>query len=70
MKILIIEDESINASRLKRLLEELEPNCEILAIIDTVEGAVKWLRANEKPDLITMDIRLADGISFSIFEEI
>ena len=70
MRILIIEDESINASRLKRLLEELEPNCEILDIIDTVEGAVKWLRSNEKPDLITMDIRLADGISFSIFEEI
>lgn len=40
MKILIIEDESINANRLKRLLEELEPDCEILEIIDTVKGAV------------------------------
>jgi two-component system response regulator LytT len=66
MKILIIEDESINANRLKRLLEELEPDCEILDIIDTVQGAVTWLNANEMPDLITMDIRLADGISFSI----
>ncbi|MFD1605460.1 LytR/AlgR family response regulator transcription factor [Flavobacterium artemisiae] len=68
MRILIVEDESINASRLKRLLEELEPNCEIVNIIDTVEGSVAWLESNEMPDLITMDIRLADGISFSIFE--
>lgn len=70
MRILIIEDESINASRLKRLLQELEPDCEILNIIDTVEGSVEWLESNEIPDLITMDIRLADGISFSIFDKI
>lgn len=70
MKILIVEDESINASRLKRLLEELEPNCEILDIIDTVVDTVAWLKANPCPDLITMDIRLADGLSFAIFDEI
>lgn len=69
MKILIVEDESINASRLKRLLEELEPNCEILGIIDTVVDTVAWLKSNSAPDLITMDIRLADGLSFAIFDE-
>ncbi|MET3026144.1 LytTR family DNA-binding domain-containing protein [Flavobacterium sp. UW10123] len=70
MKILIVEDESINASRLKRLLEELEPDCEILGIIDTVVDTVAWLNSNPSPDLITMDIRLADGLSFAIFDEI
>ncbi|MBB4802345.1 two-component system LytT family response regulator [Flavobacterium nitrogenifigens] len=70
MKILIVEDESINASRLKRLLEELEPNCEIAGIIDTVVDTVAWLNSNPTPDLITMDIRLADGLSFAIFEEV
>ncbi|MGE8339448.1 MAG: LytR/AlgR family response regulator transcription factor [Flavobacterium sp.] len=70
MKILIVEDESINASRLKRLLEELEPKCEILGIIDTVVDTVEWLKSNPCPDLITMDIRLADGLSFAIFDEI
>ncbi len=70
MKVLIVEDESINANRLKRLLEELEPDCEILDIIDTVAGTVLWLQSNPEPDFITMDIRLSDGISFSIFEEI
>ncbi|MFB9076727.1 LytR/AlgR family response regulator transcription factor [Flavobacterium procerum] len=70
MRILIVEDESINASRLKRLLQELEPDCEILDILDTVEGAVEWFKNNSMPDLITMDIRLADGLSFSIFEKV
>ncbi|MBS7254601.1 LytR/AlgR family response regulator transcription factor [Flavobacterium branchiicola] len=70
MKILIVEDESINASRLKRLLEEIEPNCQILGIIDTVVDTVEWLKSNPVPDLITMDIRLADGLSFSIFDEV
>lgn len=70
MKVLIVEDESINASRLKRLLEELEPDCEILDIIDTVKGVISWLGSHPEPDFITMDIRLSDGLSFSIFEEI
>ncbi|REG99454.1 LytR/AlgR family response regulator transcription factor [Flavobacterium aquicola] len=70
MKILIIEDEALNASRLKRLLKELEPQCQILAIIDTVADSVKWLNSNSAPDLIMMDIRLADGLSFSIFNEV
>lgn len=69
MRILIIEDEDLNARRLKRLLEELEPNCEILQIIDTVKDAVSWLNLNNSPDLITMDICLADGVSFSIFDQ-
>lgn len=69
MRILIIEDEDLNARRLKRLLEELEPNCEILQIIDTVKDAVSWLNLNNSPALITMDICLADGVSFSIFDQ-
>lgn len=69
MRVLIIEDEDLNARRLKRLLEELEPNCEILQIIDTVKDAVSWLNLNNSPDLITMDICLADGVSFSIFDQ-
>lgn len=70
MKVLIIEDESINASRLKRLLEELEPAVELLGILETVADSIQYLRSNPMPDLITMDIRLADGISFSIFDAV
>ena len=70
MKILIIEDEAPAFRRLQRILEELRPEMEILDVIDSVEESVKWLRNHQQPDLIFMDIQLADGISFDIFKEI
>ena len=70
MKILIIEDESAASSQLKFLLKQLNISCEILAIIETVEEAIKWFMTNESPDLIFSDIQLADGISFEIYEQV
>lgn len=70
MKILIIEDESAASSQLKFLLKQLNISCEILAIIETVEEAIKWFTTNESPDLIFSDIQLADGISFEIYEQV
>lgn len=69
MKVLIIEDEPLAAKRLIRLLKEVEADAEILDTIDTVSSAIKWLD-RQSADLIFMDIHLADGISFSIFEQI
>jgi DNA-binding LytR/AlgR family response regulator len=70
MNILIIEDEQAVAKRLINLLGELEPGFHVLAIIDSVEEAVEWLRQNPSPDLLFMDIHLADGLSFDIFEKV
>lgn len=69
MKTLIIEDEQPAAKRLAKLLSAHSPDCEILEMIDSVEAAVKWLRDFPKPDLIFMDIQLADGLSFDIFSK-
>lgn len=66
-KILIIEDEKPNADRLKRLLLKLRPSVEILSVEDSVSSAVHWLENNSAPDMIMMDIRLSDGLSFEIF---
>lgn len=68
MKILIIEDEAQAAQRLEKLVTELIPDARILAKIDTVKKAVNWFNSNAAPDLVLMDIQLADDISFSIFE--
>jgi DNA-binding LytR/AlgR family response regulator len=65
--ILIIEDEPLAAQRLEKLVQELVPEAVIVARIDSIKRAVAWLTA-QTPDLILMDIHLADGISFSIFE--
>lgn len=69
IKAVIIEDEHLAAKRLSRLLHKLEPEIEILKIIDSVKNAVEWLGKNE-PDLIFLDIHLADGNSFSIFDQV
>jgi DNA-binding LytR/AlgR family response regulator len=70
MRILIVEDEPQAASRLEKLVREIVPAALILDTLDTVKRAVKWLSNNPPPDVILMDIQLADGISFQIFEQI
>lgn len=69
MNVLIIEDEQLAANRLIRLIKGIEPEINILEVIDTVEDSVVWLKENEA-DLIFMDIQLADGNSFSIFDQV
>ncbi|HRH66442.1 MAG TPA: LytTR family DNA-binding domain-containing protein, partial [Bacteroidia bacterium] len=68
MNILIIEDEEPAALRLKKILLELEPDTIVLDIIVSVKSAVEWLKNNPSPDLVLMDIHLADGSSFEIFK--
>ena len=70
MKTLIIEDEVLAAQALQRLLGEVSPETEILTVLETVEESIEWLRSNDMPELIFMDIHLADGTSFAIFEKI
>jgi len=70
MKVLIIEDEPYAQQELKRLLDNLQQEFEILDMIDTVEDAVEWLNTRKTPDLIFLDIQLADGISFDIFRKV
>ncbi len=70
MRILLVEDELPAAERLKKLIAEVEPNAEVLAILPSVKSAVAWLTDNTAPDLIFMDIHLADGHSFEIFQEV
>ncbi len=69
MKVLLIEDEPQAAQRLEKLVKVIVPGVTILAKIDTVKNSVQWLKSNPSPDLILMDIQLADGISFSIFDQ-
>lgn len=69
MNILIIEDELPSASKLERLVREIEPSCELAGVLESIEAAIAWFKKNPQPDLIFMDIHLADGSSFEIFKE-
>ena len=70
MKALIIEDESIAAQALETLIKETSPETEIIAVLQTIEESVEWFEENPMPDLVFMDIHLADGSSFAVFEKV
>ena len=70
MKILLIEDELPAAKQLSKMLLAYNPNFNILETLDTVSGAVRWLNTFPLPDLIFMDIQIADGLSFDIFRQV
>ena len=67
MTVLIIEDEATAALSLQRLLAAVRPTFHVLGPLESVAESVTWLEENTAPDLIFMDIHLADGSSFEIF---
>lgn len=70
MRLLIIEDETAAAVNLQAILRKLEPEAEVLAVLESVQESVGWFEAHAMPDLIFMDIHLADGDSFRIFDRV
>lgn len=70
MKALIIEDEKAAVRNLQALLSEVAPDMEILAVLDSITETIDWFRASPAPDLIFLDIHLADGSAFEIFEHV
>ena len=70
MKALIIEDEVLAAQSLQKLVSEVAPDIEIIGMLQSIEESVAWFNENPMPDLVFMDIHLADGSSFAIFEQV
>lgn len=70
LRIVIVEDEPATARNLSHLLKGTDNNIRVCAVLPSVGSSVKWFNENrDSYDLIFMDIRLADGISFEIFRE-
>jgi len=67
MKILIIEDEELAVKKLQKTLAATTADAEVVGTADSIKSSVEWLQQNPTPDLILMDIELADGQSFEIF---
>lgn len=70
MQVLIVEDEKPAARHLTALLQKHDPAIEVVAQLESVKKAVAWFSENRPPDLVFLDIQLADGLSFSIFEQV
>lgn len=67
MKILIVEDEELAVKKLQKTLAAVDTSAEVVGTADSIQSAVEWLNEHPSPDLILMDIELADGQSFEIF---
>ncbi|MBP1639382.1 MAG: response regulator transcription factor [Bacteroidetes bacterium] len=71
MNILIIEDEPQTANILKSIIFDQQPQSQILAVLDSIESTTNFLTGKTVlPDLIFMDIQLADGLCFEIFKQV
>ncbi|MFD1139704.1 LytR/AlgR family response regulator transcription factor [Larkinella insperata] len=69
MDVLVIEDEELAVRKLTKLLQDVDHSIRIVGTAASVRASVQWLQTNTSPDLILMDIELADGQSFEIFEQ-
>jgi DNA-binding LytR/AlgR family response regulator len=67
MNLLIVEDEDLAVKKLINTLLAIDPLLCIAGVTDSIKATVRWLESNPAPDLILMDIELADGRSFEIF---
>lgn len=67
LRALILEDEAPARERLAAQLAETGA-CQVVAAVDGVVAAERWLRGNPAPDLIFADIQLGDGLSLDLFK--
>ncbi|HET7732531.1 MAG TPA: LytTR family DNA-binding domain-containing protein [Paludibacter sp.] len=70
MKAVIIEDELVATQNLQRLINQLADDIQVIAVLQSVEESIDWFSLNPAPDVLFMDIHLADGSAFSIFEKV
>ena len=69
LRVAIVEDEIPAARLLRTLLARLRPAWEIIVLPGSVEESVQWFAANPHPDLLFLDIQLADGTSFELLSQ-
>lgn len=67
MNILIVEDEELAVKKLQKTLAAVDATANVVGTTDSIKTTVEWLMENPQPDLVLMDIELADGQSFEIF---
>lgn len=69
MNALIIEDEILAAKHLKHILDEVG-NIKVIGILESISETIDWFGNNDMPDIVFMDINLADGLAFEIFNHV
>ena len=69
-RVIIVEDETAAAVNLRSMLVSLIPDVEVVAILESVEESIAFFGQDVDADIVFMDIHLADGDSFRIFQSV
>ena len=70
MNAIIIEDEKLSAEHLSNLLKRVDVSINVIATFDSVKKSVSEFQKGIKADVVFVDVHLADGLSFEIFQKI
>ena len=69
-RVVIVEDETAAAVNLRSMLNNILPEMEVVSVLESVEEAVEFFSGDVDADVVFMDIHLADGDSFRIFQSV
>jgi two-component system LytT family response regulator len=69
MRVIILEDEVVASRGLTQILKKMNPHIEVVAVLESVQESVDWIKHHESPDLAFFDIQLADDTSFEVFKK-
>lgn len=68
MKIVVVEDEKPAYNRLSKMIKEVIPGVEEMAHLESVHQAIDWFAKNPMPEVVFLDIHLADGSGFDLLK--
>jgi DNA-binding LytR/AlgR family response regulator len=70
MNVLVAEDEALAAERLIKMIEVYDSAINVVVQLDSVSDVITFLKSGKSIDLMLLDIQLADGKSFEIFDSV
>ena len=69
MNVLILHGEPSASKRLAGLIKEYDRSINILCQLDSIKDGLAFFEGNPQVDLIFLDVRLPDGLTFDIFQK-
>ena len=69
-RIVIVEDETAAVVNLRNMLATVVGEVEVVAVLESVVESVEYFSGSPEADIVFMDIHLADGDSFRIFNSV
>lgn len=67
LRVFVAEDEPPARARLLETLARVAPGAVVLGQADSVRATADWLATHPAPDVLLLDIQLADGLSLDLF---